>query len=116
MKKEKLKEWLNELNSEKIISIRDKISVQRNNYFAHTDKKPHRQLSSVQLSFDDVDELLKLTEAIIFDLSVNCLSIHTDFEITGMEKVGNILNAFAALQEKRESDMEREWDEFNKES
>ena len=39
----------------------------------------------------------------------------TDFEVTGMEKAGNILNAFATLKEKRESEMKREWDEFNKE-
>lgn len=56
IKKEKLEEWQTKLNSERIKSIRDKISVQRNNYFAHTDKNPHRELSSVQLSFDDVDD------------------------------------------------------------
>jgi hypothetical protein len=67
------------------------------------------------LSIDDIDELLKLTETIIFELKVNCLSVHTDFEVTGMEKAGNILNAFATLKEKRESEMKREWDEFNKE-
>jgi hypothetical protein len=115
IKKEKLEEWLTKLDSERIKTIRYKISVQRNNYFVHTDKKLHRELCSVQLSIDDIDELLKLTETIIFELKVNCLSVHTDFEVTGMEKAGNILNAFATLKEKRESEMKREWDEFNKE-
>lgn len=116
LEKEKLEGWLIELNSESIKAVRDKISVQRDNYFAHTDKNPHRKLTSVQLSFDDVDKLLSLTETIIFELKINCLSVHTDFEITGMEKVGNILEAFAALKGKRESEMKKEWDEFNKES
>lgn len=97
------------------MSIRDKISVQRNNYFAHTDKNPQKDLGSVQLSFDEVQELIELTESIIFELKVNCLNIHTDFEITGMDHAGNILKAFAALKEKRESIMKQEWDEFNKE-
>lgn len=60
--------------------------------------------------------MIKLTETIIFELKVNCLSVHTDFEITGLEKAGNILKAFVALKEKRESEMKREWDEFNKEN
>lgn len=114
IKRDKLEEWLKNLNSERIKSIRDKISVQRDNYFAHTDKNPHRKLSSVQLSFSDVDELIKLTESIIFELKVNCLSVHTDFEITGMERVGDILKAFAALKEKRESDLKQERDAFDK--
>jgi hypothetical protein len=112
--KDKLEEWLKILNSPRIISIRDKISVQRDNYFAHTDKNPYKNLESVQLSFDEVYELLNLTESIVFELKINCLNIHIDFEITGMEHAGNILKAFAALKEKRESKMKQEWDEFKK--
>lgn len=114
IKKDKLEEWLIILNSPKILSIRIRINVQRNKYFAHTDKNPHESLESVQLSFDEVYDLLNLTESIIFELEANCLNISTDFEISGMENAGNILNAFAALKEQRESKMKQERDKFNK--
>lgn len=114
--KNKLESWLELLNSNKIKNIRDKISVQRNKYFAHTDKNPDIKLENAQLSFDEIYELLSLTESIIFELKVNCLSTHTDFEITGMEKAGNILKSLAALKEKREAEIKRERDEYYRES
>lgn len=105
IKKETLEEWLKKLNSEKIMAIRDRVKVQRNKYFAHSDKNPDIKLSDIQIDFDEFNELLELTETILSGLKNHCFRIHVDFEVTGMEKAGNILNAFAALKEKRESDI-----------
>lgn len=103
------------MNSDHIKTTRTKISVQRNNYFAHTDKNPDIKLENVQLSFDDIDELLKITEAIIFDLKANCLNAHSDFEVAGMEQAGVLLKGLVALKEKRESEVKKEWDEYLRE-
>jgi hypothetical protein len=108
IEKEKLKGWLEELNCERIKCIIHKVCVQRNKYFAHTDKNPDTPLRNVLLSFNDVEELLKLTELIIYDLKLNCLRIDTDFEILGHEKAGNILNAFVALKEKKDLETQLE--------
>jgi hypothetical protein len=110
--KNKLIDWLELLNSNKIKSIRHRISIQRNKYFAHTDKNPQIKLDSVKINFDEIDTLINLTESIIFELKVHCLSTHADFEITGLERAGNILTRLAALKEKREAEVKRKLNEY----
>lgn len=110
--KNMLEEWIGILNSEKLLSLRERIRVQRNNYFAHTDKNPKIKLSNVQIEFEEINTLISLTESIIFQLKVYCFSTHSDFEITGLERAGNILLAFVALKEKKESEIKREWEDY----
>lgn len=113
--KSQLLTWLQKFNSKSIKTIRRKISVQRNKYYAHTDKNPDIKLENVQLSFADIDTLLKLTESIIFDLKVHCLSTHSDFEVAGIEKTDVLLKGLVALKEKRDAEIKKELDEFLKE-
>lgn len=113
--KKNLQDWQTKLNSKRIKNIRNNISIQRNKYFAHTNRNPSRKFENVLLEFIEITELLKLTELIIFEIKINCLSVHPDFEVTGMEKAGNILNAYVALREKKENEMKQEWDKFIKE-
>ncbi len=113
--KRKLFNWLRKLNSVHIKTIRTKVSIQRDKYFAHTDKNPDIKLDNVQISFDEIQELLNLTESIIFDLKVHCLSTHSDFEVAGMEKTSILLDGLIALKEKKEAEFKKEWDEFQKE-
>lgn len=112
LSKNKLHEWLTSINSKEIKTIRDKINIQRNNYFAHTDKKPVLELNKAQLTFNDINQLIKITEEIIFELKLNCLKTHSDLEISGLEKAGDILEAYIALKEKREMKIKEEWEEF----
>jgi hypothetical protein len=111
----KLNEWLTSLSSERIKSIRDRICIQRDNYFAHTDKNPSSELSENQISFEEINSLIDLTESIMFDIKYYCFDTHSDFEVTGLERAGDILLAFASLDEKRERINKQEWDEWLKE-
>lgn len=113
--KEKLENWLALLNSAKMAAIIKKVSTQRDNYFAHTDKNPETKFENIQLTFTEINELLKLTESIIYELEAYCLKVEMDLEISGMECAGNILEALIALKEKREVKMKKEWDEYIKE-
>jgi len=51
----------------------------------------------------------------MFDIKAYCFSTHSDFEVTGLERAGGILLAFAALKEKRERIHKQEIDEWLKE-
>jgi hypothetical protein len=112
---DKLSEWLGLLNSQKIKSIRDRISIQRNKYFAHTDRSPKTTLNKAIISIEEINKLINLTESIMFDLKVYCFQTHSDFEVTGLERAGSILLAFNALKEKRQAKITKEWDEYVKE-
>lgn len=111
----KLNEWVTSLNSERIKSIRDRICIQRDNYFAHTDKNPSVEFSDTQISFEEINSLIDLTESIMFNIKYYCFNTHSDFEVTGLERAGDILLAFASLKEKRERTIKQEWDEWLKE-
>lgn len=111
----KLNEWLISLNSGSIKSIRDRVCVQRDNYFAHTDKSPSVELTEVQISFEEINSLIDFTESIMFDIKAYCFSTHSDFEVTGLERAGELLLAFASLKEKRERNIKQEMDEWIKE-
>lgn len=113
--RDRLTEWLTILNSERIKKLRENISIQRNKFFAHTDRTPSKKLENSQMSFEDIQELIALTENIIFDLKEKVLRIHTNMEIPGLERAGNILEAFAALKEKKEAISKLEY-EFKKEN
>lgn len=108
----KLDEWLISLNSTSIKSIRDRVCIQRDNYFAHTDKNPGVELSEAQISFEEINSLIELTESIMFDIKYYCFKTHSDFEVTGLEHAGDILLAFASLKEKRERIIKQEMDEW----
>lgn len=111
----KLNEWLISLNSGSIKSIRNRVCVQRDNYFAHTDKNPSVELTEAQISFEEVNSLIDLTESILFDIKVYCFNTHSDFEVTGLDRAGEILLAFASLKEKREAINKKELDEWLRE-
>ena len=111
----KLNEWLISLNYGSIKSIRDRVCVQRDNYFAHTDKNPSVELSEAQISFEEINSLIDLTESIMFDIKAYCFKTHSDFEVTGLERAGEILLAFGSLKEKRETIIKQELDELRKE-
>lgn len=114
--KDRLINWLSTLESEKIKKLRGNIDIQRNQYFAHTDKSPSIKLENSQMSFENIEELIMLTENIIFELKAKVLRVHADMEIPCLERAGNILEAYVAFKEKREAEMKREWDDFEKEN
>lgn len=111
----KLNEWLVSMNSGSIKSIRDRVCVQRDNYFAHTDKSPSVELTEAQISFEEINSLIDFTESIMFDIKAYCFKTHSDFEVTGLERAGDILMAFTSLKEKRERVHKQELDEWLKE-
>jgi hypothetical protein len=111
----KLNEWLSLLNSESVASIRRRVHIQRNEYFAHTDRNPSVALTEAKISFDEIYSLIELTESIMFDIKGYCFRTHSDFEVTGLERAGDILLALAALKEKREAVFRKEWDDYMKE-
>jgi len=111
----KLNEWLVSLNSGSIISIRDRVCVQRDNYFAHTDKSPSVELTEAQISFEEINSLIDFTESIMFDIKTYCFNTYSDFEVTGLERAGEILLAFSSLKEKRERIHKQKIDEWLKE-
>jgi len=113
--KEKLCEWLDSISGKEIKIIRDKIKIQRDNYFAHTDKNPTVRLWNVKLAIKEINSLLEITEKIIFELKLNCLHVHSDLEVGGMGKAGHILEAYCALKEKREMKIKEEFKEFSNE-
>jgi len=110
-----LNNWLSQLNSQQVKNVIDRLCIQRDNFFAHTDKNPRIKLENAQLTFEEVEDLINLTESIIYDLKACCFKTHSDFEITGLDNAGNILEAYVALKEKRERDIKQEWDEFRRE-
>lgn len=101
LSKNKLLDWLDLINSAEFKSIRNKIRIQRNNYYAHLDKNPEKDLKEVSIELVEINKLLKLTEDILYELNLSCLGIDCDFDVSGMEKAGYILEAFVALKEKK---------------
>ena len=69
----------------------------------------------LQISLEEVNKLLVLTEEIISELSVNILDSNWDYQLSGNEKAGRILEAYSALKEKREREFKSDWDDFVKE-
>jgi len=89
--KSQINNWLNKFNSHEILSIRKRIEIQRNKYFAHTDRNPKYELKNSTITFKEINKLIEFTEEIITKLKQHCLQTHIDLEIVGMEKSGNIL-------------------------
>lgn len=110
----KLNEWLISLNSGRIKSISERVCIQRNEYFAHTDKSPSMDLSKTQISFEEINSLIDFTESIMYDIKNYCFNEHSDFDVAGMERAGEILLAFASLKEKRKSIIKQRVDEWLK--
>jgi len=110
----KLNEWLISLNSGRIKSISERVCIQRNKYFAHTDKSPSMDLSKTQISFEEINSLIDFTESIMYDIKNYCFNEHSDFDVAGMERAGEILLAFASLEEKRKSIIKQRVDEWLK--
>lgn len=109
--KNKIQHWLACLNNEEILIIREKISVQRDKYFAHTDRNPSKSIIDNQLTLPEINNLLEITEEIIFNLKLHCLNVHSDMEIDELEKAGSVLEAFIALNEKRYTDIIKKWED-----
>jgi hypothetical protein len=112
--KAKLNEWLERLNSERILTTLRKIDIQRNQYFAHTDKNPIAELKDSIIEFQEINELIDFTEEIIFELKEKCLDVHLDMEIVGMEKAGHILEMVSWYYEKKKQNaLDADKDLFN---
>jgi len=110
----KIQNWLEKLNSINFLSIRERISIQRDNYFAHTDRNPKQELTDSQITFEEINSLLNLTEEIIFKLNEFCLNTHIDLEIDGMEKAGNLLEMISIYSKHRELEIINRRDEYLK--
>ncbi len=86
-----ISQWLEKFNSNELLSIRNRISIQRDNYFAHSDKNPKIELKDSKITFEEINHTINFTEDIMTKLNNSCLQIHVDFNIDGVEKVGNLL-------------------------
>jgi len=112
LQKTKLEEFLNLITSKEVSTTIEKIKIQRDKYFAHLDRNPKFKLKEKQILFEEIFKLLNITEEIISELSNKCLDAHWDFEVSGAEKAGRILEAYSALNEKIETELNAKRDKY----
>lgn len=110
--REKLEEFLVLINSSETTKTLKKIKIQRDNFFAHLDRNPKSELKENQILLEEIFKLLNITEEMISELTNKCLDADWDFEISGTEKAGRLLEAFVALKEKRERKSKEDWDKY----
>jgi hypothetical protein len=71
--------------------IIDKIEKLRDKLYAHTDKDIEDLISSLRINYTEIDSLMDLAKKILFTIKSKYFDIHTDFNISGLERFNYVL-------------------------
>lgn len=97
----KICEFIKEIKTPQIKSIRDDLKTLRDEEIAHTDEKNNLENKKAKVTFDEIGDILDLTERIIQESMNIYIEISQSFKIRGSEKAGGILNILNNDKKKR---------------
>lgn len=78
--KSDIEKYYNDLNSPRIIDIRNRLIVLRDKFYAHTDRLDENFINKINISLDEVEILFNILRAFIFDIKEKVFSSHAVFE------------------------------------
>lgn len=99
LSEEQIHNWQLKLGDQRTICNIDKLHGLRDQYYAHSDKEPEREIRELTPEYKEIEYLIDLSKEIIKEIQYKVFDIHQVFENIENQKANNIL--FNLLELKR---------------
>ncbi len=116
LSKPDIDKFYNDFNSEEIISIRDKLVILRDKFYAHTDRQDERIINDKNVDLSEIEKLFDILRAFIFDIKSKVFKRHVIFEDDIFVRLDDVLKNIDENNKRRHEEVLKKFEEEMKQN